>query len=87
MRLRAAVIAPRIARVRIRHGPSSQGKLPWQDMGIGRPHAKGAEINKPKYSGDSGAVRERGEARYWSVTLAVVLANASTHYPREASLR
>lgn len=56
-------------------------------MGIGRPHAKGAEINKPKYSGDSGAVRERGEARYWSVTLAVVLANASTHYPREASLR
>ena len=24
-------------------------------MGAGRPRAKGAEINKPKYSGDSGA--------------------------------
>src|SRR4051794_8095027 len=32
-------------------------------MGTGRPRAKGAEINKPKYSGDSGAAEVGGKGR------------------------
>jgi len=47
-------------------------------MGTGCPRAKGTGINKPKYSGDSGA------AEWWRRhTLRVVLAKARTQYPGE----